>query len=342
MQNRTGGFRHRLFFWTVLGFLVSGCTLVPEPVTVTPIAFTPVNVPTQDAAQGPSKPFWELTTTPDPYRATAVVELAQTAFPDAAVPTQEPGEELSVYLPILEELPQCLSLDYVVQLTSARAVCSLIPQGSLSITVFAADKAYAESSLSLPTGYKEVAHDPIGQASIAGTSERGDTVTITLFKKQMRVFLSYTTPRMPVDPLQVLAIARRMERKLPESSPPPLALSFPEEPRLEKKADYFSAIQVSLITNGRYHFSSEFNKGDRICVYVAPLRTDYDQLWTIVLYDLQTEQVVKKMLRGMYAQNVCSGLEPDYPQGTYKAGDRYELRIAVKDEWIATFPLETQ
>ena len=325
-----------------MGFLVSGCAIVPEPVTVTPIAFTPVIVPTQDPIQIESKPFWELTATPDPYRATAVIELALTAFPGETLPTANPGEELVVYLPRLSDLPQCQSLDYVVALTSARAVCNIIPQGNISITVFAADKVYAESSLSLPTGYTAVEHNPIGQASIVGTSERGDAVTVTFIKKQMRVFLSYSTPKLPVDPLKVIDIARRIERGLPESSPPPLALSFPEEPKLDKRADYFSAVQVSLITNGRYHFSSEFNKGDRICVYVAPLRTDYDQLWTIVLYDVQQEQVVKKMLRGMYAQNVCSGLEPEYAKDSYQAGDQFELRIAVKDEWIHTFPLVTQ
>lgn len=342
MRNCTGNFLRRLLLLSFLGALVSGCAIVPEPVTVTPIAFTPVFVPTSDPIQGHSKPFWELTATPDPNRATAVSELVQTALPLEELATADPGQELIAYLPRLTDLPQCQSLDYVIQTTNARAVCNIIPQGSISVTIMASPTPYTANSLSLPTAYQAVDHDTIGQASVAGTSERGDGVTVLFIKKQIKVFLSYSTPNQVADPETVLKIARLVERNVPESSPPPLTLSFPDNQQLERKAAYFSAIQLSLITNGRYHFSSDFKQGDQICVYIAPLKTAYDELWTIVLYDLQKNQVVKKMMRGMYAQNVCSGLEPEYPKDSYKTGDQYEIRIAVNEEWVATFPLVTR
>lgn len=341
MYNGTGGFRHRFFWLILLGFLASGCTILPETVTPTSIAFTPISAPTQNTTKAQTRPFWELTVTPDPGRATAVSAMAQTALATAVLPTPTPGEELTAYLPRLSELPQCRTLDYTVALTSARASCALDPRGSLSITIQTSPTPYAPKSLTLPAAYQPVRFETIGDASIAGTNAAGDAMYVAFIRLQTRVTLTYNTPGQTANPLTVREIARLLEAKTPESSPPPLALRFPAEPRLEKKSAYFSAVHFSLISKGQYRFSQDFKQGDQVCVYVAPLQRDHSQLWTIVLVDLQTEQVVKKMVRGMYAQNLCGGLEPDYPKDTYRAGDQYEVRIAVNNEWVVTYPFET-
>lgn len=341
MHKGTGGFLRRLSLLIVLGLLASGCGITPETVNITPVAFTPISAPTQNTAKAQSRPFWELTTTPDPSRATAISAMAQTAQATEVLPTPAPGQELTAYLPRLADLPQCRNLDYVVTLTSARASCSLEPRGSLSITLTASPAPYAPKSLTLPAAYKPVQFDTIGDASIAGVNATGDAMMVAFIKLQLRVTLTYSTPNQAVDSVTVRSVARLLEAKTPESSQPPLALSFTENQNLENKGLYFSAIHFSLINNGQYRFTSNYQEGDRVCVYAAPRQRDYGLLWTIVLYDLQTEQVVKKMLRGMYAQNLCGGLEPDYPKDTYKPGDRYEVRIAVNDEWIATYPLVT-
>jgi len=338
MRNCPCNFIYRLFLMFLFGILVSGCAIAPEAPTFTPIAFTPIAASTQ--TQTPSRPFWELDSTRDPNRGTAVSALLQTTAP-LVTPTPLPGQELIAYLPRPADLPECQAINYVVALTSAQAACSLIPRGSLSISIISSPAPYAAKSLALPAAYQPVQFETLGQASIAGVNEQGDAMTVAFITRQVRVSLTYNTPKQEVNPTTVLLIARKIEEKVPASSPPPLALSFPENRQLEKKATYFSTINFSLITDGQYRYSSDFKQGDRVCVYAAPVRRAYDQLWTIVLYDLQKEQVLKKMVRGMYAQSVCGGLEPDYTKDSYKAGDRYEIRIAVNYEWIATLPFET-
>ncbi len=338
MRNCPCNFIYRLLLMFLFGIVVSGWAIAPEAPTFTPIAFTPIAASTQ--TQTPSRPFWELDSTRDPNRGTAVSALLQTTAP-LVTPTPLPGQELIAYLPRPADLPECQAINYVVALTSAQAACSLIPRGSLSISIISSPAPYAAKSLALPAAYQPVQFETLGQASIAGVNEQGDAMTVAFITRQVRVSLTYNTPKQEVNPTTVLLIARKIEEKVPASSPPPLALSFPENRQLEKKATYFSTINFSLITDGQYRYSSDFKQGDRVCVYAAPVRRAYDQLWTIVLYDLQKEQVLKKMVRGMYAQSVCGGLEPDYTKDSYKAGDRYEIRIAVNDEWIATFPFET-
>ncbi len=337
MRNCAGNFIVPIFFFLIMSSTASGCSPSATPA---PIAFTPIatSSPTQIST---TRPFWERTSTPDPFRATEITAI-ETVISAEESATAIPGKELYEYLPRLADLSQCQSLDYTVQLTSAQAVCRIIPQGSISMRISAAARPYAESVLSLPAGYTAVETPPIGQASVVGQSAGGDVITISFIKGSIFVQVSYDTPKRAINPDNVISIARRIERGVPDSSSPPLALSFPQAPQLEKRESYFSEIHFSLITNGRYRFSSDFQQGDRICVYVAPKQTAYQKLWTIVLYDLQTEKVAKKMLRGMYAQNICSGLEPDYSADSYRAGDRYEVRIAANDEWVATFPIVTQ
>lgn len=317
--------------------LVSGCSIAPQTPAFTPIAFTPVTASSQTPTQ--SRPFWELPVTPNPTRPITESDLAKTLYPEST-PTPIPGEELTAYLPGLADLPQCQSINYSVALNSAQATCALQPRGSLSISILSSPTPYAPKSLTLPAAYQPIQFDTLGYASIAGVNQQGDALMVAFITSRIRVTLTYSTPKQAVDQRTVLAVARKVAEKVPESSPPPLALSFPDNQHLENRELYFSAIHFSLYGDGQYRYTSDYKQGDQVCAYVAPSRRAYDQFWTIVLYDLQKEQVLKKMVRGMYPQNLC-GLSPDYPKDTYQAGDVYEVRIAVNDEWVATFPFTT-
>lgn len=334
-------FGYRLICLVFLLNVLSACAPA-QPVTIVYHTLTPVNDLTPSPTPTKYKPVWDvLTKTPGALLPTRTPYPTRTPAPPTATPI--PNPQLDTYMPGMADLPMCLSLSYNIGINSASLNCGLKTYGSFSISLNPSSALYNKDALLIPANYFAVEVPVIGTASSAGKNDTEDNLILQFYKKRVKVTINYSTPRIPVKVDDVVAIAQIMEQKIPEVINLPTSLTFPDTPHLENVKNYFTEIKLLIYSKSTFFSSPEYPRNAQVCVYVAPAKTEREKFWTVVFYNQQTEKIERKMMYGMVANRICGGLEPSYtPKNPFTAGDQYEVRIAVNDEWVATFPYVTK
>jgi hypothetical protein len=304
---------------------------------------------------GKTQPAEMPSTTPSPT-VTSTMTISPTATPTATAgptatktlsptntppPTPVPGPEVTTYLPNQSDLPQCIHLQYLVRLNNATVSCTLAGKASFSISIAVANSSFKTSSLALPSLNDAVDFPTFGDGSIAGKTKAGDKVTAIFVKHKTKVTIVYYTPRTKININDVINLAQMMESKDPGDVNPPLSLAFTANQNLALAKQLFSQLNFWILTNGAYQQTNNFAEGSTVCMVIYPHKTTRDT-WSAYLYDKQEDAVVNILVGEIYYQKACGGLTPTYSTGTYKAGDAYEIRLVVGNDWVATFPFVTK
>jgi hypothetical protein len=256
-------------------------------------------------------------------------------------PTGVPGPELTTYLPAAADLPQCRSLLYTIQLSSASITCTLKTWGTVSISFTVAGSPYKTTSLKVADPYRQIDFPTFGDGSIAGKTAIGDKVIATFIKNKTRISIIYSAPKSLVNIEDVVQIAQIMSDKDPGDVNPPLGLEFSGTQNPDLVRQSFSQVNFWVRSNGFYRQTPDFPINSIVCLVVVPTKTTRDN-WSAYLYDQQKNMVVSKVTGEMVEQKVCSGLAPVYAKDQFKAGDQYEIRLVVGQDWVATFELVTK
>jgi hypothetical protein len=293
---------------------------MPSPTVTSTMTISPTKAPTSTA-------------TP-----TSTKTLSPTKTP---VPTAVSGPEVTTYLPNQSDLPQCSHLQYLVRLNNATVTCTLKTYGSFTISIVVATSPYKASTLVLPNLYDAVDFPTFGDGSIAGKNKAGDRATAIFVKGKTRVTIAYSTPKTQIKIDEVINLAQIMDSKDPGDVNPPLSLAFTANQNLDLAKQYLSQLNFWAIRNGVYQHTNDFMEGSTICMVILPMKTTRDK-WSAYLYDKQRDSIVSIVVGEMYYQRVSSGLTPTYSTGKFKAGDAYEIRLVVGNDWVATFPFVTK
>ena len=322
----------------ILLFILESCSQKTQtPVGKTPIAEITLTTPSPTITSTTTNtPTETLTLTAAP---TATKTLIPTKTPS---PTPVPGPEVTIYLPNQSDLPQCNHVQYVVRLKNASLTCTLKTYGTFTISIIVATSPYKASSLVLPSLYTAVDFPTFGDGSIAGKTKAGDRATAIFIKGKTIVTIIYFTSRIQIKLDEVINLAKLIDNKDPGDANPPLSLAFTANQNLDLAKQLFSSLNFWVIHNGIYQQTNDFAEGSTICMVIYPMKTTHD-LWSAYLYDKQKNSVVNIVSGEMYYQKVTSPyLIPSYPAGKFKAGDDYEIRLVVGNDWVATFPFVTK
>jgi hypothetical protein len=293
----------------------------PSPTVTDTITISPTITPTLTAAP------------------TSTKTLIPTKTP---TPTPVPGPELTTYLPNQSDLPQCRHVQYLVRLASATFSCTLATNASFTISIAVAATPYQASSLALPNQFGAVDFPNFGDGSIAGETTAGNRATAIFVKNKTKVTIAYySTPRIPVKIDDVINLAKMVDSKDPGDVNPPLSFAFTANQNLALAKPDFYQLNFWVLHNGMYQQTNDFAQGSTICMVMYPTKTTRD-LWSAYLYDKQHDSIVDIIVGEMYYQKICSGLTPTYSTGKFKAGDAYEIRLVLGNDWVATFPFVTK
>lgn len=137
----------------------------------------------------------------------------------------------------------------------------------------------------------------------------------------------------------VIKEAKKVNALLPEIISPPTALSFPEKLAKDKLSDYFKTLIVS-VGPSRVQ-GSEITLNDPVCLTEYAQKPNPREFYQVALVDMQTNSILKKFIYQMRYKIHC-GVKPPISASQYRAGDEYEIRVAVGDDLVAIFPLVTK
>jgi hypothetical protein len=248
---------------------------------------------------------------------------------------------LITYLPpVIDALDKCSTFEYNQTIISASLTCSISGVGSLAIAITAKNKPVALKDIQTLTGYDPIPAPAVGQGSQAFQSDNRKTTSILFFKGNALVRITYSGSYgyPPLD--KVIDEAKKVEALLPELTAPPSALSFPDKLAKEKLNDYFQTLVVS-VGPSRVQ-GSEITLNDQVCLTEYALKPNPREFYQAALVNMQTNTVIKKVIYQMRYKIHCGGLKPSISSKEYKAGDKYEIRVAVGDTLVAVFPLVTK
>ena len=248
------------------------------------------------------------TATPRPTRTRLPT---RTALPTTA--TEFPWPELTAYLPLPSDVSQCAQVSYRVNLNSATLSCTLWAGGSFSITIEVSELLYSDKSLQLSSSLVPIDVPLIGQGSVGGVSASGNSITTLFYKKNARVTIVYNV-RSVTKINNGVPLANWMDQKIPDEVRAPKTYRFPTTANLALAGRYFSGVRFEVLNQGNSSSNSDFPQGSSICMYVAPATTDYQQLWSVVLYDVKNERILKKICMNYILKNcVGSWIRPTQP-----------------------------
>ena len=306
------------------------------------VSSTPAEV--TSSLPGSATPTRTQTASPTP-RPTITPRPTRTRFPTRTplppTATEFPWPELSAYLPLPGDAPQCSRMSYQVNLSSASMSCSLWAGGSSSISIEVSGRAYDDRALQLSSSLAPIDLPLVGQGSAAGVSPNGNSITALFYKHTAKVTVVYNSNKQ-AQINNVLPFLTWMDKKVPDELKAPRTYRFPDTENLALSSQYFSGVRFEVLNQGISSDAAEFPQGSSICLYVAPKTGDYQQLWSVVLYDVKKDQVLKKYMYEMYTQKLCGNLDPSYSAGQFVAGDSYQIRIAVGEDWVVTIPFTTK
>jgi hypothetical protein len=307
-----------------ISLLVSGCG--------TGQLFGPALTPTKTPTLIPY--VTEVTLAPTPTF-TSVPSLTSTATP-------LPGPELLAYLPVAEDLPKCRWVQYSVSLTHSSLWCNLIGNASLSasLTVQGADFRQADLKLSNPVAV--LSAPSLGQGSLAAQVDKdGRDIQLVFLKGNSRILVESSYPLGKANLDEAVALAQLVEKLIPDHIVPATVLSFPEHLDLQGFNKYFYGVDIKFVDYNTQQAQPDFTETSYISLTDVPRRVSRD-FYVVGLYDLQTLTILSKTYNMMFGNTYGGGLEPNYPPGQFKKGDKYELRLAVGDALVAVFPFETK
>lgn len=320
----------------IVGFIIA-CLLLTScvPATIPTPTFIPTVQPT-DTQQSPTEtPFPTDTLIPPAPTKTP------TPPPPTATPTLIPGAELITYLPAGKDWPEnCTTMTFSETLTTATGSCTLSRIFALSITLTANAKPLTLDNLK-PLDNMDPFDTPVfGEGTKAFKAKDEQDIVLLFFKGVILVRVEMRNSRRPVPLDQVLATARQVDALIPANPVPPAALAFPDKLQKDQLKTYFNELYVSV---GPLNIqNTEIKKGEQVCLNENSVNPNWRSFYQAALVNLQTNQIEKKAIFQMLYSRNCSVLRPVIPSKQFKAGDRYEIRVAVGDNLIAVFPLVTK
>jgi hypothetical protein len=323
-------------YMLLVGFIIACLLLTSCAPAITP---TPTSIPSTQPT-GTKQPPTETPFSTDTLIAPTPTKTP-TPQPPTPTPTLTPGAELITYLPAGKDWPEnCAVTEFFETLTTAYGYCTLTRTFTLSINLSANGKPLTLDDLK-PVQDMDPIDTPIfGQGTKAFKADDGLDIILQFFKGVILVKVELRSSKTQVSLDQVLATARQVEALIPANPVPPAALAFPDKLQKDKLKTYFNELYVT-VGSPRIQ-NTEINKGDQVCLSENSVNPEWRSFYQAALVNLQTNQVEKKVVYQMRYTIHCSWLRPTISSKDYKAGDKYEIRVAVGDNLVAVFPLVTK
>lgn len=151
----------------------------------------------------------------------------------------------------------------------------------------------------------------------------------------------YFSPNGTAGADAAIAFAQQMEKLLPDQIVPPSVLSFPDELNDRALTNYFKSITFEIRDSASNQITEAYTDNSEICIQVFP-KNSGRELYMIGLYNVQTQTIEFKEYALMQSIHSCGVGMNYFYNAELKAGDKFEIRIAVDDTLVAVFPFEVR
>jgi len=239
------------------------------------------------------------------------------------------------------DLPQCKWIEYFVRLTNASLWCNLPGNINLSAGMNVQEGFFTQADLSIYKPIATLTVPIIGQGALAAeVGEGSKDIQLVFYKGNTMIRIDNYNPTGKANLDIVVALAQQVEKLIPDQIVPPSMLSFPDNLNEETFQKYFNAIDFKIMDGTSGQISEGYTENSMICIQDYP-RNKNQERFVVGLYNVQTQMFESKTYYETIGLRHCGG-GPSYPQGEFKAGDKYELWIAVEDTLVAVYPFETK
>ncbi len=244
-------------------------------------------------------------------------------------------------MPQVANIPECKSVNYLVSLEWAWIYCSLPNYAVLNANLIVQKNPLTQSDLSIYQPVATITVPTIGQGSMAAELANGKKDILLVFYKGNTLIRIENATYNPdgishVNIENVVTLAQQLDKLIPNQIVPPLALSFPDQLNKAAFNTYFSGIDINIRNYQTFEKQAFFCEKCLVYFKAYPKVVSND-LYMVGVYDLQKKIIIFKYYFEMNGNDQNFGMPTDL-----KAGDKFEVRIAVGDTLVYVFPFEAK